>query len=140
MATFFDVGNQFDLLLIPSAVRTDDMLEVMVDESERDILDKFSFRPNGVKEVYLIGYNNVTPASTDADLKADLKRAIAQVAAHRLKHKNTDPSLTSESLGDYSYTRGGADSPQRLDPLWPRGWGTRLKRLYTSSATPIPIV
>lgn len=129
MATFFDIESQTDVDLLHASVRMHTERDRVINAVETDVLNRFTIR-TGVNtyRVELEGYNDTTPASSHANLKAALKRAIAAVASHRLRNYERDPSLQIEELGDYKYDRGTGAG--KLDVSWPTGWDSELIRFY----------
>lgn len=129
MATFFTVtGDPNDASLLHHSVRSHAEAQNVVDATERDILDYFT---RGVSDtsrfVALEGYNDETPGSSEAGLKADLKYTIGEVASHRLRYLDDDPKATLAVRGARTVGRkAGA-----LDPLWPSGWERRLVKRQT---------
>ena len=130
MATFFDTELTADVNLIHTRVRTDENLDTIVDTVERDVLLRFTIR-TGVNtyRVELEGYDDTTPANSNAYLIEALRRTIGKVASHRLLHYDDDDSHMSESMADYSYSRGG----NKLDPDWPDSWESELSQFYAET-------
>ena len=129
MATFFDITSQDDVDLLHASVRKHTERDRVINAVEVEILNRFTIR-TGVNayRVELEGYDDTTPASSHATLKAALKRAIAAVASHRLRYYDRDPSLQIEELGDYKYDRGSGAG--KLDVDWPASWDSELTRFY----------
>ena len=130
MATFFDTDNRADVDLLYSEVRDHTELVRVVDGAERDILLKFQVRTaENTYEIYLEGYDDATPADSEATLKDALKYAVAKVAEHRLRFYDDKGVYESEKLVDYSYSRGAGAGP--LDTDWPSGWDAELSEFYS---------
>lgn len=130
MATFFDSTTSSDVDLLYAGVRDHDELVAVVDEAERQILQKYTIR-TGVNtyRVELEGYDDVTPADSHASLKEELRQAVAKVASWRLRFYDDTGAFQSETLGDYEYDHGrGAGA---FDTQWPSGWDEGLDQFYS---------
>lgn len=129
MATFFTfTGDPNDSALLHHSVRSHTEAQNVVDAVERDILSYFTRGVSDTSQfVALEGYDDDTPADTDAGLKADLKYTIGEVASHRLRYLDDDPKATLAVRGARTVGRkAGA-----LDPMWPSGWERRLVKRQT---------
>lgn len=124
MATYFDSTDSDHTDLLHSSVRSHAELARISARVEQEVIDYYTqIAGYQTYEVRLQGYAADADNVTNADFKRALRETIADVISHRLRNYDSLEGLTSESLGDYSYTRSG-DS--RLDPKWPGGWNWRL--------------
>lgn len=147
MATYFDTQEQADQNLLPPEFRgAADLANVAV-EAEKDVIEQYTDRahawwytarvmineggtPESVNAnlsmyVFLRGYKaDAAHAAVDPDLKDALKRTIAAVIAWRLRQRNADPLVASQSSADGKSTTW-RDSAVFL---FPRGFDRRLRR------------
>ena len=129
MAYFLDVTDDDDLALVHASVRGHAELGTTVEESERDVLLKYTVRTGtNTYEVQLEGYVDSDPASSHATLVAALKRAVARVTSHRLRNYDRNPLYQKERLDVYEYDRGsGAGS---ATDMWPPNWDDELRKFF----------
>ena len=129
MAYFLDVTDDDDLALIHASVRGHEEMATTVDESERDILMKYTVRTGiNTYEVQLEGYNDSDPASSNASLVESLKRIVARVASHRLRNYDRNPIYQKERLDVYEYDRGSGAGV--ASDKWPDGWDDELRKFF----------
>tara|TARA_R110000868_G_scaffold176609_4_gene414487 strand:- start:1429 stop:1845 length:417 start_codon:yes stop_codon:yes gene_type:complete len=133
MAIFFDADLANDANMLHHTVRNHGEMSRVVDRAEIDILNRFSIRI-GVNSyrVELEGYNDATPANSNALLMAAIKRSVADVASYRLRYLDRDSSLQKERLGDYEADRGTASGT--LNVSWPESWDKELTGFYSERA------
>lgn len=143
MATFFDVNSESDLNLLHSSVRELVELANVVDSVEWELIDSYTQRdmqgiatyenffkyesgvaPGSELKVRLAGYNQATPADSDAGLKEALRRTIADIVSMILRNYNNEIGVSSQSQGNrsISYANGASISWR----TWPTGWNRRL--------------
>lgn len=121
MGTFFD--KDADSSLVHSSVRTHSEIENVANAVEDDILREYTVGTvASSRTVYLDGYNDTTPASSDAALKDALKRTIADVLSWRLQHYDDDPTASMIVRGSRTVAR----ATSALDPNYPDAWDHRL--------------
>jgi hypothetical protein len=143
MSTFFDVSDANDLNLLHADVRTNDELANVVEKVEWEILDAFSQRdrqglttvqaffeyekgrdPSDEILVRLVGYDEDTPADSEAGLKEALRRTIADIASYLMRSYDNDAGIQSVRQGQRSVSYAGM-IPTWTE--WPSGWDRRLK-------------
>ena len=128
--TFFSLTD--DLGLLDESVRADPDLSVIAETAEREVLLRFTVDEGTDSTidhvVYLKGYDDDTPSSSNALLKDALKYAIAKVLNHRLKYKSSNPSIRRVQLADWEIEKmDGGDQDYR----WPSGWDTELVEFFS---------
>lgn len=143
MYQFLDVNNSDDLKLIHKEVRADDELENVVSQVQFEIIQAYSQRdmegistyeaffkyefgvdPSDKVRVRLLGYNEIEPENSDADLKELLKRTIANVASWVMRNYYNPQGATMIKQGQRSISYAGV-VPSHKD--FPAGWDSLLK-------------
>lgn len=142
MADFFDTTVAADKNLLHADVRTDAELDNVIDQVEWEIIDFYSQRtglgvanyadffryengadPDNEIKVRLVGYDQTTPTSSQADLKQALRRTIADVASWALRNYYVSQDVKSITQGKRSVEYSGTLSWRDF----PDGWRRRLK-------------
>lgn len=119
--SYFDPASDTDL--IATDLQGHPRLETVASGVESDIL--LRYRYDGA--VQLEGYDS-DPAAADAMVRDALKRTIADVASHRLRHEGDTPGL---STVDGSRSRF---MDTNFDPKWPKKWDSRLSKFDQRAA------
>ena len=126
---FFDTTQ--DLGLLDSDLRADPDLSVKAATVETEVLLRFTVDEGDSTTVdhvvYLKGYDDDTPADSNAILKDALKRAIARVLNHRLRNKTAATQVQRIKLADWEMERSGDGV---FDPRWPEAWDAELVRFF----------
>lgn len=142
MATYFDPSSSSDIFLIHSSVRAHSELVQMAAQVEEEIINHYRERnrdgyaeypyygsstgtafitTDGKYVIWLDGYKE-DASLADARLKDALRRTIADVISHRLKHYDDEPGIKSWTQGRRSVTYSGSG----IDGQWPKAWNKRL--------------
>lgn len=82
---------------------TDISSEANLDPDVGSLLRTYGWSPGPrrYKVTYESGYGK-----TPEELPGDIRQAVLEILAHKYQHR-TQPGVTSETIGDYSYTLGG---------------------------------
>lgn len=154
---YFDPDESCDLALLHSTVRSHSELSNVAARVEKEIIRKYKkwlrrerlwsidvatddyytvLEGNHWYGVYLTGYDP-DPANADgynadrtlwSGLCDALRDAIANVVSETLRQYSRNTGFTSESLGDYSYTKS-TTTEEAINVKWPQGWDAPL-RIY----------
>lgn len=112
--SYFDLPSDSDL--IATDLQGHPRLQTVASGVEADILLRYRSDEGAIQ---LEGYDS-DPAAADEMLRDALKRTIADVANHRIRHER-DTSDMSTSDG-----RRSRSPDARFDPDWPKRWDSRL--------------
>lgn len=142
MASYFDISSAADLFLIHSSVRDHCELSQMAASVEDEIISQYRERnvggyteypyyssqtgtpyttTDGKYIIWLDGYK-VDADEADTRLKDAMRRTIADVISHRLKHYDDEPGIKSWTQGRRSVVYAG----DGIDAHWPKSWNKRL--------------
>ena len=134
---YFDPGsNDDDRNRLNPSIRDHPELSNVAKYAEEDLIDRFTVVPADTVEgffetetdtdvfvVAIYGYES-DPDEAKAETKARIKKAVARIVEHRLRHIDEDDSIESESMVDYSMERKAGFSTD-----WPDNWYTPLAKL-----------
>jgi hypothetical protein len=126
-AIFFTYADDSALLL--EDIRDEAERDNVVLQSENDIIRWFTRGLGSSRVVALYGWDSDAPVNSEATLKQALKETIAEVASHRLRYYDEDPTIGRSVRGSRTDDRKVGS----LDPLWPSGWERRLLDFETTS-------
>ena len=140
---YFDVTDTEHLKLLPIDMREASDIANVAAEAEADVIGRYTEEGgsadricteledgsgNGIGiSVYLNGYS-LTPAEAESNFAADLRREIAGVIRWRLKQREKDPLIASESSGEFKGRTFRDDAEQPFPPgfgRWLRNYDTR---------------
>jgi hypothetical protein len=143
MYQFLDVTNEDDLKLLHAEVRGSDELANVVEQVQFEIIQAFSQRdmqglttyesffryefgvdPRDVIRVRLLGFDEVDPGQSEADMKDVLKRTIANVTSWVIRNYYNPQSVTMIKQGQRAVSYSGV-TPSYMD--FPSGWDRLLK-------------
>ena len=119
-ATFFIYAN--DSALLHSDARDHAERDAVIEQAEADVIRWFSRGTGSSRVIALEGYDEETPLNSETTLKQMIKETVAEIASHRLRYYDADPSHTLSVRGSRTFGRKAGS----IDPLWPSGWERRL--------------